>query len=216
MSEEKKGGLARDIVRYVRDVVRHGVGLWVGAFVTLGGWWLDRLVAAGWLGKADWWTHPSPMFYVVVGAIGVAVSGFMAWRSQRKELDASTASVQIEVSVEWENNNLLLVIRNLSPLASFWAGIKHMAGSMNGWPDHEVFARWDHQSAERAQIPKLGSHRLVAGQLQDEHRPWSSGQWSVPFTSDQKTGKAVTTASFLYGTSAENRDTIPDLLTYPL
>lgn len=96
------------IVRYLREVVRHGLGLWTGAGLTFGAWILDHLI------EAEWWLHPSPMFYVVVGSLGLAFAQFMTWRSLALE---KTEKTQGRLSVRPSLNSLT-----------------------NAWPKHQALA----------------------------------------------------------------------------
>lgn len=73
------------LARYIREVSRHGAALWVGAAVTIGTWAMEHLIQSGRLGKAEWWLHPTPFFYVVAVSLGLAVAQFMAWLALDKK-----------------------------------------------------------------------------------------------------------------------------------
>ena len=62
--EEEEGGV------YVRLLVQLRVG--------------DR---RGRRGRANWWLHPDPMFYVIVASIEIAIAQFNVWRDMVKDRD---------------------------------------------------------------------------------------------------------------------------------
>jgi hypothetical protein len=110
----------------------------------------------------------------------------------------------IEVIGERQGRDMFLRVHNLSAIASFWATIENADGLMMDWPTHDVFARWNHQSAIRTQIPKSGHHRLYVGRLEVRDM---GGVWYVPFTSEQEPpAEARAMYHFLYGT--DRRDTV--------
>lgn len=74
--------------RYLRAVLRHGVGIWTGAAVTIGTWLVDMAVENGWI-QAEWWPEPTLAFYVIAGTLGLAVAQYLAWRDLETERNES-------------------------------------------------------------------------------------------------------------------------------
>jgi hypothetical protein len=162
------------------------------------------------------WNHPPGWLIWLSVMLAMTTAQYRAWLDMRKQRDMSNRKLRLleaddcdrqwearkktsdaTVAEYWSGDTLSLRVKNHSDAEWFSAVIERLQGSMSDWPDRMVFAKWDHQDAVKAQIPRDGHRLLLVGRLvRDYRRPMPLATWEVPYTGDSGPGLARSAKSF--------------------